>query len=112
MNEIEVQEIVNMDALCEIINSRGVPCFVDMTGGGTATMYLGENNADYYTVIVGPGYYAHIDYDGTSVALWDELSYGRDDDGETEHHFVQGECSIEHFADELIGFYNSVKAGE
>lgn len=34
-------EPINMDNVCEMVKAQGVPCFVDQTGGGTATLFAG-----------------------------------------------------------------------
>lgn len=52
---------LDMERICELIQAEGFPAYVEMTGGGTATIYAGkerqhpETKDSYYACLVGPG---------------------------------------------------------
>lgn len=64
-----------------------LPVFVEQTGGGVATLYMGAPTTDTdgrarYKVVAGPGAY-HWTTPALSSFAWVEFMVGPDDDGET-----------------------------
>ena len=56
--EAESHEL-SMSRIAAMVRERGIPCFVDQTGGGTATIYAGcptpTEDGPVYPVSAGPG---------------------------------------------------------
>jgi hypothetical protein len=55
---------LDLRRIAELVRSQGIPCQVDQTGGGCATLYAGPpddrlwaDQSDYYPVSAGPGTY-------------------------------------------------------
>lgn len=82
-------EIVNMDKIAELVRAKGVPCYVEMTGGGVATIYAGESFQGHgwsnteldtmYPVLAGPGGFNSPEY-GFSVGYLHDFYIGPDGD--------------------------------
>jgi hypothetical protein len=78
--------VVDLDRIAAMLTERGVPAFVEMTGGGVATVYGGPELRDAgggtrYTFLIGPGWF---DGPGWTLARADtvDLGWGPDDDGD------------------------------
>jgi hypothetical protein len=81
------RKIVDMQAVCRILNQRGIPAYVEHTGGGTATIYAGGTYTDpygdqRYQALAGPGMFT-LGGAGATADLAD-FYIGPDDDGESE----------------------------
>jgi hypothetical protein len=79
---------LNMQQVCEILKSKGIPAYVEQTGGGCATIYAGEPAPDShgdlrYPACAGPGVFNGPGWTNPS-ATTDEFYIGPDDDGETD----------------------------
>jgi hypothetical protein len=85
-------DIIDMDAICEILRAGDIPAYVEQTGGGCATIYAGVPYTDEigdarYPCLAGPGWFAGPGW--TAGRGWvDEFCYGADDDGETDATYV------------------------
>lgn len=80
----EQAHILNMDTIVEVLIERGVPAYVEHTGGGVATIYAGEQRQrrleqewPTFSVIAGPGTLRHRDY-GFSTAWSHDFYVGPD----------------------------------
>jgi len=75
----------DMDALAVALGVLGIPARVDMTGGGVATLSVGDvlwvddDEVPRYVALVGPGTYGYGV--GPSFGYWSETCIGPDDDG-------------------------------
>lgn len=104
----ERRELINMDALSDLINKRGVKCYVEHTGGGCATLYIGEEFTDEHgdprmVLLGGPGTLDHRDY-GFSTADVGEFYVGPDDDGanmEAHVNFTEA-IPLAQMADQIV----------
>lgn len=78
----EVSAKTLLSTLAAVVGDR--PAFVAQTGGGVATIYVGEPETDEhpYELAIGPGSYDWTDPDASSFSFA-ELYVGPDDDGET-----------------------------
>lgn len=79
-------DVIDLDVLADAIVARGVPAFVQHTGGGVMTVYcgpraVGPDGATRYAFAAGPGF-ARRDADGAirSRGSAGDFSYGPDDD--------------------------------
>lgn len=76
---------IDLDLIARHIREAGFPAIVDMTGGGTATVCVGDLAEDEvgdlrYVVTCGPGQFDGPGY--TNAFAWDvELGWGWDDGG-------------------------------
>ena len=69
-----------LDAIAKATN---LPAYVEMTGGGVATIYVGERDEDdRFLLAIGPGTFHWTDDGGDSVFYAEDLNVGPDDDGE------------------------------
>lgn len=78
--------VVDLDRIAAMLTGRGVPAFVEMTGGGVATVYGGPqlqhaDGGSRYTFLIGPGWF---EGPGWTLARADtaDLGWGPDDDGD------------------------------
>jgi hypothetical protein len=78
--------VVDLDRIAAMLTGRGIPAFVEMTGGGIATVYGGAQFRDAdgqarYTFLIGPGWF---DGPGFTLARADtaDLVWGPDDAGD------------------------------
>ena len=84
-SEGQAADRYDMDALAVALGVLGIPARVDMTGGGVATLSVGEvlwvddDEVPRYVALVGPGTYGY----GVSPSFgyWSETCIGPDDDG-------------------------------
>lgn len=67
---------LNMDRISKLVEDSGVPCFVEMTGGGVATIYAGEPKDDVWPACAGPGTFGYDS--GPSLGDDREFSIGPD----------------------------------
>lgn len=77
-------EVTGADVLAEIRKVTDLPAFVDQTGGGCATVQIGDRDAEgRYRWCIGPG---RFDWDrpDDSTFYTGDLYVGPDDEGETE----------------------------
>lgn len=78
---------LNMDIIVGMIEQEGVSAFVAQTGGGTATLYAGEPDADgQYPVAAGPGVFG---YGEPSIADDREFGFGPDVNNWTQDAHVE-----------------------
>ncbi|MHB1599418.1 MAG: hypothetical protein ACYCXY_11165 [Acidimicrobiales bacterium] len=76
----EAYATIDLDAVVALLGSGDVACYVEMTGGGTATLFAGgaieRDGETRYVIAAGPGDYA------TRTAVVGEFCIGPDDGGE------------------------------
>lgn len=80
MSEVKLDEVV------EALRSAGVKSYVEQTGGGTATLMVGEpaGDEDRYDVLVGPGWFNGLGWtDGIVDTL--DCYIGPDDEGQSDY---------------------------
>lgn len=83
------ENLIDMDAVCELLSQRGVAAYVEYTGGGCATIRAGEQFTDAegtqrWPALAGPGWFdPPMGTPGGSRAFAhpDEFYVGPDDDG-------------------------------
>lgn len=81
----------DFDRLAEMVRGFGMPAVVEMTGGGVATMYVGDfDDAGNALIVAGPGWFEGPGYTRARATL-DEFSWGPDDDGQSEHVMEKGD---------------------
>ncbi len=77
---VALDTTIDLDAVVALLAIGGVSCHVEMTGGGTATLFAGRasvrDGEKRYVVAAGPGDYA------TRAATVGEFCIGPDDGGE------------------------------
>jgi hypothetical protein len=67
-----------------LIRESGVPALVEQSGGGCATLYVGEpDEFNRFPVIAGPGWFEGRGFTKPRADVSD-FSFGPDDDGESE----------------------------
>lgn len=82
VSEPEVSAAAIRDAILALAPDAPIIC--EQTGGGTATIYVGEADAAHrYAVAIGPGSYDWTDSWSSTFDLGD-TAVGPDDDGEAE----------------------------
>lgn len=90
-----------LTALGEVIGDRSA--FVEQTGGGVATIYVGEADENgRYELAIGPGSY-NWSVPGDSVFALSELYVGPDDDGETTPATVRNLAQVAYAARHHLG---------
>jgi uncharacterized protein YceK len=97
----------NMEHVATILTLRGIKSYVEMTGGGCATIMCGTaNDQGYFPVVAGPGTFNHRDV-GYSVAYLGDFTIGQetDDDDFVEYFGTDDENEV---ADEIEKFYHKV----
>lgn len=104
----------SMDGVAKAINSQGIKASVQHTGGGCATLYLGETNAeDYYSLAAGAGSFESKDW-SNPVGYWSEFWIGPEDNVgarfETSGGYYKGEQTIEALVEFIVNAYKSEKA--
>lgn len=78
---------INLETVVEIVKrDHGLHAYVEMTGGGTATIYAGKITTDAdgygrYAAIAGPGWFEGPNYTEGRGSL-DDFYIGCDDDGD------------------------------
>lgn len=98
-----------MNELVAMLKERGIEAQIWHTGGGCATLYVGElladddDNGSRYVACVGPGY-----FDADPVGHWDELWIGADDD-ETGIYW-QGPRDLAKVADHIVANMDDYRA--
>lgn len=82
---------INLDTIAAAVRALGVPCFVEQTGGGCATVYAGDTYTDEhgdarYLAGAGPGWFEGPGWTNARADLVDGSDFyvGLDDDGEDE----------------------------
>lgn len=79
---------IDMQRICDLLNTQGITAYVEQTGGGTATIYAGESFTDKHgdprhPVLAGPGWF---DGPAWTQPHGDPTDFyiGPDDDGESD----------------------------
>ena len=81
----------DFERLAEMVRGFAMPAVIEQSGGGIATMYVGEFNDDGYALIIaGPGWFEGPGWTNPRASL-DEFSWGPDDEGESEHELETGD---------------------
>lgn len=101
---------VSFDKLVSKLHKLGIPAYVEQTGGGCATVYVGtpfedESGDLRYPVLVGPGWFASP---GWRNGFGDtaELAVGPDDDGESDPWCSTPEHTDEDVLNAVLAFLN------
>ena len=69
--------------LAAIAEATSLPAYIEQTGGGTATIYVGEKDSDdRYAVVIGPGRFGGYADPSRSDFLLGDLWIGPDDNGD------------------------------
>ena len=101
---------LDLNMLTEFIIKRGFKARVEQTGGGCATIYVGDaDQDDYYLVSAGPGYFDGANWTNPR-AFWEEFCWGLDDDGVTQPTFENDIRPLEDIADEMVALARKVEA--
>lgn len=85
--------MLSLDAVALEIQLRGHFAFVDMTGGGCATVFAGEKRTDIfgderYAVQLGAGHFEGPGW--TNAVGWvEEMSFSKDDGGLSESFLIE-----------------------
>lgn len=94
LREAPATNVIDFDKVVDGLKERGIPAYVEQTGGGTATIMVGEQKTrtvmgvdedGRYDVLVGPGWFegpmGFINGRGDTG----DLSIGPDDDGVADY---------------------------
>lgn len=108
--QLNYPAVFDFDELAGIIERHGLPARVEQTGGGVATLYVGEYDADGRALaIAGPGWFEGP-YWTEPRATFDEFSWGPDDDGESEHTMETAPRDLEELAADIVEFARDIEA--
>lgn len=109
MSIIDGPDTFDMDELTTLLVRRGVSAYVQQTGGGCATVYIGNIINDYYEMAAGPGW-----FNGPAWTLprarWGDFYYGPDDDGDTIPDTVTDPMPLTDLADLLLARLHQLRA--
>ena len=106
--------ILDMRLIRDRVRARGVPCVVEQTGGGCATLYAGRpavsvmwpDDPAYYPVAAGPGtYYPVPEADDREFSAGLTLP-----DGDVFDSFVAEGLSEAQWADVIVKLHDGVRA--
>jgi hypothetical protein len=79
--------ILNLEKIVDVLRMAGIPAYVEQSGGGCATIYVGEaqevNGDPRYAVLAGPGWFEGPGW-SNGRGQTDDFSVGPDDDGESD----------------------------
>lgn len=105
----------SMDDVVSVLRTMKLDAYVEMTGGGVATIYAGTQyrspeDDGLYPAVAGPGTYQHRDY-GVSVAHFSEFVVGPDYSEEWWEADVVGALTVQRIA-ELIALQVAAPNGE
>lgn len=99
---------IDMDLLAALIEERGVPAYVGQTGGGTATILIGNESKDQYgdllmEAMAGPGWF---EGPGWTVARgrFGDFYWGLDDQGESDPEVELTPRPLAEIADGIVEF--------
>jgi hypothetical protein len=94
---------IDGDEIVTALRSMGYPAYVEQTGGGCATIMVGEEigNTERYQVLVGPGWF---DGPNWTKPVFDtaDLYVGPDDDGEVNPTQVEQHWDADKVAEEVM----------
>lgn len=97
--------VLDLQKVCDIVKGWGIPCYVEQTGGGCATIYAGTQTAGKprttvghgpddsdprWQCIAGPGWFEGPEWSEPHASLG-EFYIGPDDDGATDPTFTTDE---------------------
>jgi len=103
---METEKIFNMDEVAKRLTERGITSYVEMTGGGCATIMCGVANEEgYFPVCAGPGIFQHRDYD-YSVGYFEDFCVGSDQDAD-DLKDLGAIDDINQIVDEIETFYRT-----
>lgn len=99
---------IDFDALAALITEHGHRATVEQTGGGVATIYVGEYDANHRALLAaGPGR-----FDGPAWTKargsFDEFFWGRDDDGESTPTQESTPRSLADIAHDMAAFATTI----
>ena len=82
----DTSDLIAFNDIVEALEAEGIPAFVGHSGGGCATIYVGDTyvatspydgeDEEFYPVLIGPGTFVP----GGSYGSVDELAVGPDED--------------------------------
>jgi hypothetical protein len=112
---------ISMDRVCELLRARGIPAYVEQTGGGVATIYAGKlepvqepvyrwapeggreragtTTVERWQAVAGPGWF-EPGWQNPRADLSD-FSIGPDDDGEAEPVYAAEDWDEEQVAEAI-----------
>lgn len=98
---------LNLDTICTLLRERGIPAYVEQTGGGVATIYAGEQNIPdpsgewmRWQALAGPGWFEGPGW-SNGRGHTSDFAIGPDDDGETRPLFASDDWDETRVAEEL-----------
>lgn len=99
---------VDMDKVCDILKERGIPAYVEQTGGGCATVYAGEpwdeeGWGKRYPALAGPGWFEGPGWTNARGDT-DDFCIGLDDDGVGEFTMAEKVWDEARIADEVARY--------
>lgn len=102
-------DMLDMDEIVRLVEAKGVHAYVEMTGGGVATIFAGEQHVypevdgewPRWDVAAGPGTYNHRDYHH-NVGDKGDFYVGADDDGESGYITAPETATEEMVADVIV----------
>lgn len=103
----------SMDELVDLIEARGVSAYVQQTGGGTATIYMGDempelncgdDDCPHYVLAAGPGVFSW-NADEPSIGTFGDFCYGPDDHGDSGEYVLVTAMPLETLADNMVAEY-------
>lgn len=98
-------ELFNLGKVKAQLARYGIKSEIMHTGGGCATLYLGDPNAEgFYPVVCGAGIYDPENPDN-SEGFADEFFIGRDDDRQAQGFYYKGENNVVKIADQIFNYF-------
>lgn len=98
-------ELFNLGKVKAQLARYGVKSEIMHTGGGCATLYLGDPNAEgFYPVVCGAGIYDPENPDN-SEGFADEFFIGRDDDRQAQGFYYKGANDPVKIADQIFNYF-------
>jgi hypothetical protein len=86
-DETPEPRILNLDKIVDVLHMAGIAAYVEQTGGGCATIFVGEvkevDGDPRYTVLAGPGWFEGPGW-SNGRGQTDDFSVGPDDYGESD----------------------------
>lgn len=88
-----------------LLAKDGIKAEIMQTGGGNATLYLGDPNADgYYSVVCGAGVW-DWDTPKNSYGFTSEFFIGRDDDRQNEGFYYKGKNDVKEIEQVIYDYF-------
>lgn len=103
---------IDFDEVVRLLKEADLPAYVEQTGGGTATISVGEKRSnERYDILVGPGWFEGPGWTNGRGST-DDLYIGPDDEGESNPVRVKQNWDELEVAREVRNQYATLRAKE